>query len=279
MKGEGMAKRSIGSLMRKKLADITNSQPQPQLPSIEENLPENFAANKECIEQLLKERVTLLQLLAERNKIIELSGAELQRLRTNIQKLQLQNWNLAQSNSQMLAELNLGRERIKALQHDIVCRAALLKGMNFGVEGKLETTTRDENNIPLSQEVEETAAQPSPRDSNEGKDSSRNKRRNTRRSTGSSSTAATGNVCKKKSEDKRPCSRRHSAKVTTHEREALEDLFEIEDAKYPVTVTGENSSLGNQGPRSSFGRPQRKAAEKVQSYKEIPLNVKMRRLE
>ncbi|XP_054816387.1 SHUGOSHIN 2 isoform X2 [Prosopis cineraria] len=201
MKGEEMAKRSIGSLMRKKLSDITNSQPQPKLPSIEENLPENFPANKDCIEHLLKERVTLLQLLAERNKIIELTGAELQRLRTNIQKLQLQNWNLAQSNSHMLAELNLGRERIKALQHDIVCRAALLKGMNLGGEG--EVKTRNENNIPLPQEVEENAAQPSPRASYEKKHSSRNRRRNMRRSTGSSSNSSTRDACKEKAKDKR----------------------------------------------------------------------------
>lgn len=37
------------------------------------------------------------------SKIIELSGAELQKMRVSLQKLQLQNWNLAQSNSQMLA--------------------------------------------------------------------------------------------------------------------------------------------------------------------------------
>ena len=37
------------------------------------------------------------------SKIIELSGTELQNLRICLQKLQLQNWNLAQSNSQMLA--------------------------------------------------------------------------------------------------------------------------------------------------------------------------------
>lgn len=30
-------------------------------------------------------------------------------------------------------------------------------------------------------------------------------------------------------------------------------------------------------PRSLVGRPLRRAAEKVQSYKEVPLNVKMRR--
>lgn len=31
--------------------------------------------------------------------------------------------------------------------------------------------------------------------------------------------------------------------------------------------------------RMSFGRPSRKAAEKIQSYKETPLNIKMRRPE
>lgn len=36
--------------------------------------------------------------------------------------------------------------------------------------------------------------------------------------------------------------------------------------------------VGNRAqPRSSVGRPLRRAAEKVQSYKELPLNVKMRR--
>ncbi|KAL1370225.1 hypothetical protein AAHE18_01G044200 [Arachis hypogaea] len=44
----------------------------------------------------------------------------MQMLRGNVQKLQLQNWNLTQSNTHMLVELNLGRERIKALQHELV---------------------------------------------------------------------------------------------------------------------------------------------------------------
>jgi hypothetical protein len=38
-----------------------------------------------------------------KSKIIELSGNKLRDLRMNYQKLQAQNWNLAQSNSQMLA--------------------------------------------------------------------------------------------------------------------------------------------------------------------------------
>ncbi|XLT24353.1 hypothetical protein HN873_055645, partial [Arachis hypogaea] len=49
------------------------------------------------------ERMTLLKLLAEKNKIIEWTKAEMQMLRGNVQKLQLQNWNLAQSNTHMLA--------------------------------------------------------------------------------------------------------------------------------------------------------------------------------
>lgn len=37
------------------------------------------------------------------SKIIELSVIELRKLRVNLQKTQLQNWNLAQANSQMIA--------------------------------------------------------------------------------------------------------------------------------------------------------------------------------
>lgn len=54
MREEKMAKRSIGSLMRKKLSDITNSQPQPKLPTVEENLLQNFPTNNDSVEQLLK---------------------------------------------------------------------------------------------------------------------------------------------------------------------------------------------------------------------------------
>ncbi|QHN86203.1 Elongation factor Ts [Arachis hypogaea] len=91
-------------LMRKKLSDITNSshhlQEQQKPP---EDTTSSNSADKDCIQQLLKERMTLLKLLAEKNKIIEWTKAEMQMLRGNVQKLQLQNWNLAQSNTHMLA--------------------------------------------------------------------------------------------------------------------------------------------------------------------------------
>uniref|UniRef100_A0A452YC71 Shugoshin C-terminal domain-containing protein n=1 Tax=Aegilops tauschii subsp. strangulata TaxID=200361 RepID=A0A452YC71_AEGTS len=37
------------------------------------------------------------------------------------------NWQLAQANSQMLAELNLGKNRLKSLQHELTCSRAALK--------------------------------------------------------------------------------------------------------------------------------------------------------
>ncbi|KAL4393748.1 hypothetical protein AHAS_Ahas02G0083000 [Arachis hypogaea] len=190
-----MAKKSyigIGTLMRKKLSDITNNSdsqhnllPLP-LPAIDADIP--------SIQQLLTERTQLIQLIAEKDELIESNGAELRRIQADIKKLQLQNRNLAQSNSLMLAELNLGRDKLLVL---------------------------------------------------------------TRRR-----------------------SRRHSAFVETHEHEASENLFEIEDTIILHSCSaGERSKLRNEAPRSSFGRPLRRAAEKVQSYKEVPLNAKMRRLE
>jgi len=85
--------------------------------------------------------------------------------------------------------------------------------------------------------------------------------------------------------------RRHSTTFKTHEHEPLENLFELEDA-YLVTQSGSNtmrsptsktergekSDLRNEAPRCSFGRPLRRAVQKVHSYKEIPVNIKMRRL-
>ena len=89
-------------------------------------------------------------------------------------------------------------------------------------------------------------------------------------------------------------------------REPTDNLFEIEDLKLPIR-SHEDSCLGtttptasdtvmrdedhlrdqsvspqhqNQGARrSSLGRPMRSAAVKVNSYKEVPLNIKMRRVE
>lgn len=97
--------------------------------------------------------------------------------------------------------------------------------------------------------------------------------------------------------------RRQSARFKSEEPEQTEDLFEIDDAKFLVSpalddlvhesgqmLSGLSVKEEDEGNtalrleaqemrRSSVGRPLRRAAEKVQSYKEVPVNIKMRRKE
>ncbi|XVE59020.1 hypothetical protein DITRI_Ditri05aG0010900 [Diplodiscus trichospermus] len=297
MGGERTAKRSsFGSIMRKRLSDITNSQSQPK-PSNQEEKPQKISpAAEDYINQLIKEKMTLMKLIEERDKIIELSGTELQNLRLCLQKLQLQNWNLAQSNGQMLAELNLGRDRVKALQHELVCKDALLKAKNQEKERKVDINCQNTS----SHGGEQAAEKYMPKANEDEKPrTTRNRRRNARsQSMGPSTTSRRGGD-KEKTENKRRCLRRQSARFKSQDREPTEDLFEIDDVTFaaihqldtPMHVDGP-TPLGSSitmeetcNPRAetqmlkrtSLGRPLRKAAEKVQSYKEVPINVKMRR--
>ncbi|XVF20311.1 hypothetical protein REPUB_Repub11eG0187400 [Reevesia pubescens] len=283
MGGERMAKRSsFGSIMRKRLSDITNSQSQPK-PSNQEEKPQQISpAAEDYINQLIKEKMTLMKLIEDRNKIIELSGAELQNQRICLQKLQLQNWNLAQSNSQMLAELNLGRDRVKTLQHELVCKDALLKAKNLEKKGKLDIKCQNTGSHGGEQAAAEECM---PKANDDGKPCTRNRRRNARsQSMGPSTTSQRGGD-KEKIENKRRCLRRQSARFKSQEREpTTENLFEIDDVTFAATQQLDTpmhedgpTPLGSSKQRSSIGRPLRKAVEKVQSYKEVPVNVKMRR--
>ncbi|XP_062205399.1 shugoshin-1-like [Phragmites australis] len=64
-----------------------------------------------------------------------------------------------------------------------------------------------------------------------------------------------------------------------------EDLFELEDVQLPIgscKIDPESASgserLGHRClRRSSLGRPLRQAMERVATYKEVPLNIKLRR--
>lgn len=99
--------------------------------------------------------------------------------------------------------------------------------------------------------------------------------------------------------------RRQSARLKSSLKEPKENLFELKDINYSVNQLVESplhkeaaTSEGTlsikkeqnsenyvrkydplQLRRNSIGRPARKAAVKVQSYKEVPLNIKMRRSE
>ncbi|XP_061977898.1 SHUGOSHIN 2-like isoform X2 [Populus nigra] len=292
MKGERMEKRSsFGNIMRRRLSDITNTQSQSKFVGLIEEQPRIPECTQDLIDQLLlvkQEKAMLLKLVEERNKIIELSGNKLRDLRMNYQNLQLQNWNLAQSNSQMLAELNLGREKLKALQHEVVCKDALHKARNLEAQGKADVNCQN----AVSQEVEKIEeAECLPEASNDIKPCGRSGRR-----TGRSRSMGPSTTNRKTAEKEKTETKRQSARFKSQEREPAEKLFEIEVAKFPVSrdkskkENGLTSSItkeetcgaGNEAQvslRSSIGRPLRRAAEKVQSYKEVPVNVKMRRAE
>ncbi|KAG8091822.1 hypothetical protein GUJ93_ZPchr0012g19283 [Zizania palustris] len=124
---------------RKTLCDITNLR--CPSPAEEKHGPMRAAdpcAAADGVSQLVKENSDLMRLLEERDKIIELNGTELQKLR-------LANWHLAQANSQMLAELNHGRNRLKALQHELACSRATTKAKSLELEEVNKAMKRSRN--------------------------------------------------------------------------------------------------------------------------------------
>ncbi|CAN4115040.1 unnamed protein product [Withania somnifera] len=104
---------------------------------------------------------------------------------------------------------------------------------------------------------------------------------------------------KDKTENKRSCIRRQSARLKPEALKLSEGSFEVQHkcalhppTSDPVQENGLafickssddlrcNSSLRFEpipSGRTSLSRPSREAAKKVQSYKEIPVNIKMRR--
>ncbi|KAJ4978897.1 hypothetical protein NE237_009677 [Protea cynaroides] len=307
MRGDIMAKRSsLGSVMRKRLSDITNLQQRPKSPCQNENPGHVSSTVKDQIEKILKENMGLLRLLAEKNKKIELSGIELQKLRMNLQKLQQQNWHLAHTNSQMLTELNLGKDKRKELQHELGCKTALLTAKNLELREKEKSRIcQDTSSIKEGPTECEKVLGDASQSNFDNRTCNPNRRRQSRnQSIGSATAAAQQGPQKEKADNKRLCIRRQSGRFKPEHPEPTEDLFEIEDAKFPLcpvvddqmledgTNSLESSSgkaekegksalkCNTQGPRrSSIGRPLRKAAEKVQSYKEVPIKVKLRRSE
>lgn len=255
-----MAKRSsFGKTIRKRLSDITNYQAQPKSPPLfDQILPPS--SSKEHIDHLLKENAELMKLITDKNKVIEVNGLELQKLRIVVQKTQLQNWSLAQSNSHMMAELNLGKQKLKTLQHQLTCKDALLKTMNLELQEEREMNKQKD----ISQDGDDTYI----------KQQTANRRMRPTKSISSWMTTDEQVSDKDTTVNKRRCVRRQSARRS----EENEKLFEIKDLKmHEDGQTSVDQKDGKESQRMSFGRPSRRAAEKVQSYKETPLNIKMRR--
>ncbi|CAA2960207.1 shugoshin-1 isoform X1 [Olea europaea subsp. europaea] len=212
------------------------------------------------------------------SKIIEQSGIELEKLRVNLLKMQEQNQQLAQSNTQMLAELNSGKDRLRALQHELGCKNGLLRARQLQLEEK--------ERMKPCQNVDSEVMLIKCEDPGESliEDRGDKKPRNTRKR--SQSYSSSDQVQSKDKTEKRSSVRRQSARFKAEEKEPAEDLFEMRYARFPVCSLPDGEvkkcfSAPRYEPqkfgRSSLGRPSRQAAIKVQSYKEIPLNVKMRR--
>ncbi|KAF4368054.1 hypothetical protein F8388_002665 [Cannabis sativa] len=310
---------SDGSAQRKKLADISNLQRRFN-PTNQDAKPKRTTITaKEYVEKLHKENTELVKLLGDRNKLIELSAVEIQKLRISIQKVQLQNMQLAQTNSQMLAELNSSKDRLKLLQHELQCKNGLLKARKF------EARERERGYyVRIMMDGEFPVVQ-------EKKPSKANQRKKSRTQSLPPPPAGIEVCAKDEADSKRRCSRRLSARFKSKELEETDYFSEIEDDKFqvsslldqPVIESSEMLSSQHDDPaesngqlssslhgdlvgasgqtlqgstlekddkntalnsaqgfrRSSVGRPLRRAATKVQSYKELPITVKMRRTE
>ncbi|PSS05063.1 Shugoshin-1 like [Actinidia chinensis var. chinensis] len=299
-KVEKTAKGSFRNAARKRLGDISNL-PQRPKPSTQDE-KEQFVSNttKAFIEQLQNENTELMKHLADRNKIIELSGIELQKLRINLQKMQQQNSQLAQANSQMLVELNSGKDRLKALQHELGCKNGLLKVKKLQLEEKAKMKACQETDNQVGTSKSEEARESTEAERSDNKNCTTNRKQ---QPTSLGRSTVKQAQLKEKTENKRVSLRRQSARLKPVKPEPSGDSFEIDDAKSPggclqddqmqedlstsmCLSAKKDDKGGSSGPSdgeaqelrgSSMGRPSRLAAKKVQSYKEIPINVKMRR--
>ncbi|CAL4917027.1 unnamed protein product [Urochloa decumbens] len=271
---------------RKTLCDITNlRKAEPAAVPDESACPAAAAGvdSDEGLARLVKENADLVSLIAERDEIIQLSGAE-------IQKLRLANWELARANSQMMAEVNLGRNRLKALQHELACSRATLKAKTSELEAMQRRNMHTQRTQHLGPDRAAQAKDGDVVDPEPALDAMR-----------AGSIQVSGNASRKRMLRSRSLGPVASTKLalpkekeTSQRRKSMrmpqpsarsEDLFEIEDVQLAIgscKIDPENASGSErQGHqflrRSSLGRPLRQARERVTSYKEMPLHVKLRR--
>ncbi|XP_016436609.1 SHUGOSHIN 1-like [Nicotiana tabacum] len=203
-------KTNLGNTPRKKLGDISNL-PLQKIFTSQDKKPEHIlTASKEYIEMIQKENLVLMKMLAERNKIIEITGVDIEKLRTNVQKLQQQNQQHAQANNKMLAELNSNKDRLKTLQHEFGCTKSLLKARKSEAEEQPRTNMcQNLNDEVKSMKCEETGDLLLGNGDDEK--AINLKRRPWSKSVGSSEQVQ----YEDKAGNKRPCIRRQSARLNT----------------------------------------------------------------
>ncbi|CAH9135997.1 unnamed protein product [Cuscuta epithymum] len=248
---------------------------------------------QQIIEKYEMGNKALTNALLERVKLIEMTGNEIQRLRAYLQKMQHQNLQLAQSNTQKLAELKLCRQQMKTLQHDLGCKNGMLKAMKLEAEPKKVTPHREIflNTIPEAQPIrmeEEDIVDDLNGDAD--KDYSGFQKSKRRRQSKSSAPSNHQVQPRVNTDIKRLSVRKLSGRLKHEEIKEEEEWFQIDDdddtqlsvhpkSDYnPVLENVEKDPFQNEAKDlmlSSLSRPSRQAAKKVQSYTEIPLNAKM----
>ncbi|XP_010535631.1 PREDICTED: shugoshin-1 isoform X2 [Tarenaya hassleriana] len=237
-----MSKRSsFGYMVRKRLSDITNSQSQSQVLFQDENILETGPSAEEYVNRLTK-------------------------------------------------EIDLARNKVKALQHEIVCKNALLKAKTSELEAMKQREDAVSRNTVAAENVKRNVNE------EEGKPSETNRRRIVRSKSMGASTAQRSEVDKAKAEIKGRRQRRRSSRFGSRDHGDGHNLFEIENLQLTMpngthqdkeqeqeqdrvlerrdAITRQENSRGQ---RSSMGWPLRRSVEKIHSYKEVPLNAKMRR--
>ncbi|XP_010935696.1 shugoshin-1 [Elaeis guineensis] len=230
------------TIRRNRLSDITNtvSSGRPGGLSMEGDQENSNTmpcpSTKDYVAQLMKENTALLKLVGERNKIIEMTGIEMQRLRFELQKVRQQNWQLAQANSQMQAELNLGKDRLKASQHELRCMKAVLKVKTLEVEEKEKLNKQMCDNIGCEEEHKKctVVAVDASHQANDMKTSNANRKRTSKEHSQGSTAMTHEEVAPKEKVERRRSLRRRSGDLKSESCEPMVDLIKIEDAKVPV---------------------------------------------
>ncbi|KAL9673446.1 hypothetical protein QQ045_029704 [Rhodiola kirilowii] len=260
-----------GGLNRKRFTDITNIKRQPQHEEEEQEGEEDIMcppispSTQIYIDTLIKENMTLMRLIGERNKLIDLSGAEMLKMKTNMQRLQLQNLNLAQSNSFMLAVRSLS---IKSLQHEIICKDAMLKALK-SVSPVTQEAMDDDPLLDAVLQIQRRSG---------GITRSHSMSRCT--------TLQRGGSERDTAENKSPmssfsgcCMRSRSARFKSQRSYARQHFFELDDPDYLAYQAPDHSTQSRtQAPSESYSitKTSHKDAERVKSCREVPISIRLR---
>ncbi|PWA69358.1 hypothetical protein CTI12_AA298840 [Artemisia annua] len=273
----GVIKGKTRILGRKTLGDISNiSQRSTASSQVNKSQP-SLDATREVNDQLQKENAALIKLLADKNTVIEISGAEVQKLRLTLQMVRQQNLQLAQSNTQLQMELNSVKESQKALKHELGCKNGLLLTKQMELEGLVKATMCQAKNNDVTEPKETEVCTVA--------ESGDDKHLNTNSSQISESLVP---FDKKIDDNDTGKARRLQTRRRQSARFMLDDQkIDIVDDLLPSLQTSRTKKEDKevdylqdfkpQERKTSLSRPVREAAKKVQSYKEINLNVKMRR--